>query len=339
MESSQGILPNTPPRAYQGWNSGWGNTPASPVRPYGLVTPVASPERSRSQLAPLVLSEGVGLLYQNALPSISEWRPDPAGGGFNGADISAVHIPHDPSWMVPPPPPLPPGDESIPSTSSGARRAIDLQVLADAALNPCSASPIQPADEAPSGDNPDCGSSSSQEDGRETADAPPSGNADRRFRRKRVQGEAPPSLVTRRQTATLERKRRSKTCCIFYEASGCVHDVVGKLSEGRDQFSSVILRISHFPGEDGEGTWVVFFVKEAIPAGPWEFIRVLTDGIRFHINPPIDKTKSLVTSFGGVVQNFPFVTEQLLRKNAIECHMLPQVCLIPSVLLFSLAVA
>jgi hypothetical protein len=157
--------------------------------------------------------------------------------------------------------------------------------------------------------------------------SPPAAASDegKRLRSKRVKGEVPPTLAARRQTATLERKRRTKTCCIYYEESNCVHEVVGKLSELRDQFSSVILRMSHFPGENGEGTWIVFFVKEGIPVGPWEFIKSLTGGTHVRLNPPVDKTKSLITSFEGVVQNFPFVSEEQLKTNSLECHMLPQV--------------
>jgi hypothetical protein len=154
----------------------------------------------------------------------------------------------------------------------------------------------------------------------------------KRHRRKRVaMSEADASLLQRRALSETESKRRTKTCCIRYPNENLMLSrVLHLLSQANAQHPqaccSIFLKISHFIDNEDGSLWVVFVVKEAIHIGHWERISSITEGNCVRLNPVVDLSRKLVTSFHGVVQNFPYVSIAALESNCIEEDKIVQVC-------------
>ena len=150
-----------------------------------------------------------------------------------------------------------------------------------------------------------------------------------RSRRKRTQGDASSTQVARREAALTEKRRRTKACCIYYyQDLDPVPQAVRKLTEANWQYTSIIMRMTSFSDIECRGVWVVYVVKESIPVSRWALFRDITGGSDLRLNPAADAKSKKITSFEGVVVNFPYTSLDILAKNELANHKLPQVSLL-----------
>jgi hypothetical protein len=157
------------------------------------------------------------------------------------------------------------------------------------------------------------------------APAPDHSADHQRSRRKRKQGDASSTQISRRDYALAEKNRRTKTCCIYYQDLDPVPQAVRRLTEANWQYTSIILRMTSFPDIDGCGVWVVYVVKESIPVSRWTLFNDITGGTYVRLNPAVEAKGRKITSLEGVIVNFPYTSMDILLQNELAVHKLPPV--------------